>query len=59
MKQTSPSINNIISNLNTGNTTRIKVDQKTAEDILTIKGIRQGYSLGPFLFILVMDEIMQ
>ncbi|KAH1027582.1 hypothetical protein HUJ05_001061 [Dendroctonus ponderosae] len=42
-----------------GNSTRIKVDRKTKNDIPISQGIRQGDSLSPFLFTLIMDEIIE
>lgn len=44
--------------LKTQNSVKIKAVAETTEDIPTTVGIRQGYSLIPFLFNLLKDQIL-
>ena len=48
-----------IENIYTGNSAQAKVNNEYTEPIPTEKGIRQGDSLSPLLFNIVMDEIIK
>jgi hypothetical protein len=48
-----------IQNLNTNNLMRIKVGNELSKEIPAAIGIRQGDSLSPFLFNIIMDKIIE
>lgn len=54
-----PDIIEVIRRLNNNNTTKIKVNGQMSDDVHSPGGIRQGDSLSPFLFNLIMDEIIK
>lgn len=59
-KETPANIVKVIRNLNNGNSTQIKAGrQHTTKSIPTPGGIRQGDSLSPLLFNLLMDKIIE
>ena len=58
-KNISPSIAKTIRDLNSNSSTRIRVDGELSNDVPTLTGVRQGDSLSPFLFNLVMDKIIE
>lgn len=47
-----------VKNLNTDNTTSIRINNETSGQLPVASGIRQGDSLSPILFNLIMDEII-
>lgn len=50
---------NVIHDINTQCRTKIRVGHTTTEDIHVNTGIRQGDSLSPFIFNVIMDEIIE
>ena len=57
-RNVSQNIIEVIRSLNTNNTTCIKVDSSISGIVPIVDAIRQGDSLSPILFNLVMDEII-
>ena len=55
-RRVSNNIIQVIKQLNTNNSTRIQSGTPTTEEVQILTGIRQGHSLSPMLFNLVMDR---
>jgi hypothetical protein len=58
-KPVPPSIAKVIRNINSNSSTRIRVNGELSAEIPTPTGVRQGDSLSPFLFNLIMDKIIE